>query len=243
MHPEYWRRLANFLIHQGGKFGIGGGWRLTNPDRPGFAPDGMSFHQSQDFPDVQDDAYAAVDLVVVNPGYKHRAPMWSEVPVQGTQQALNYGVHCNVGKPGEDGSESWHNQPTELDGYRTWVMAGRPGLKPNYNIVLGAPRPTPPQPPTIPNPIQTEKIMAQFTTRTLKEGCTGSDVAFIQNLLNDVAAQGLLVDRYYGPKTTAAVRNFQSFFKKTSDGKPLTPDGIAGALTQQAMIEVALQAS
>lgn len=238
MHPECWRRLENFLLHQGGKFGIGGGWRLTNPTKPGFAPDGMSFHQSQEFPSGL--YYSAVDLVVVNPGYPHRAPLWSEVPAQGTQLALDYGVHCNVGTPGQAGSESWHMQPVEIDGYVRWVFAKKPDLQPNYPIRLGSPRPQPPQPPTNPNPIETKAIMAQFATRTLKEGCVGPDVKWLQKVLNDVAGQGLLLDGDFGPRTTQAVKNWQSFFKETSDGKPLVADGIAGALTQQSMVEVSM---
>ena len=49
MHPEYARRLFPWLKSMGGVVGIGGGWRDTQPDRPGFAPDGKSFHQSQTF--------------------------------------------------------------------------------------------------------------------------------------------------------------------------------------------------
>ena len=41
MHPEAARRGFNFILHQGGKFGIGGGYRPpgAQPDRPGFAPE------------------------------------------------------------------------------------------------------------------------------------------------------------------------------------------------------------
>ena len=82
-HPEYWRRMKNFLLHQGGKFGIGGGWRrrLVQPDLSGFAPEGNRFIKPVVFRSGL--YFCGVDLVVVNPGHVHRAPTWSEVPVQG----------------------------------------------------------------------------------------------------------------------------------------------------------------
>ena len=86
----------------------------------------------------------------------------------------------------------------------------------------------------------TKGNIVQFTSRNLAEGATGSDVKFFQRQLNDIAGQGLLLDGYYGPKTTQAVKNWQSFFKKTSDGKVLIVDGKLGALTQQSIIEVSL---
>lgn len=146
-HPEFWRRMKNFLLHQGGKFGIGGGWRAVGaqPDLSGFAPEGKSFHQSQLFRSGL--YFAAFDLVVVNPGHVHRAPTWSEVPVQGKKLAYDYGIHANVGVPGARGSESWHHQPVELDGWDTWVAKGRPDIDYSYPIAILAPRPTPPQPP------------------------------------------------------------------------------------------------
>ena len=87
-HPAAWRVISNFLQHQGGKFGIGGGRRLhgQQPDKPGFAPEGESFHQDQPFPSGY--FYSAWDLVVVNPGFRHRAPLWSEVPFKAPLKLL-----------------------------------------------------------------------------------------------------------------------------------------------------------
>lgn len=244
MEPEAWRRHANFILHQGGKFGPGGGLRAagTQPDRPGFADEGKTFHQRQQFPTGL--YYAAIDYVVVNPGYPHRAPMWSEVPVQGQQLAINYGVHMNVGTPGKAGSESWHGQPIELDGWQAWVNAGRPGLRQGYPLVISAPRPQPPQPPIPPGlPPITSGVYVNFASRNLEEGSVGPDVKFFQRQMNDIAGQGLLLDGHFGAKTTQAVKNWQAFFKATSDGKPLTVDGKLGPLTQQSIIEVSLAAS
>jgi hypothetical protein len=138
MHPEYARRLFAWLESKGGIFGIGGGWRLTQPDRAGFAPDGRSFHQTQTFASGFQ-GYCAVDLVVINAGQPHRAPIWPEVPAQGSAQALRWGVHCNVGTPGVLGSEPWHMQPVEIDGYDSWVNAGRRDPVAGYRLPTDPP--------------------------------------------------------------------------------------------------------
>lgn len=173
MHPEFARRLFPWIRAQNGLIGIGGGWRATGtqPDQPGFAPEGESFHQSQQFP--AGSFYAAVDLVARNDdgllrrvlgltGSKgnpdastlrrlltvakvHRAPTWAEVPAQGSEQAALWGVHCNVGTPGERGSESWHMQPVELDGWGRWVAAGRPDLRVGYPLPSDPPETVSPE--------------------------------------------------------------------------------------------------
>ena len=240
MHPEAARRGFNFILHQGGKFGIGGGYRPpgTQPNKPGFAPEGKSFHQAQNFGSCV--GYAAWDMVVVNPGYVHRSPLWEEVPQQGSQLAIDYGWHMNVGAPGIKGSEPWHAQPIELDGWQSWFDNGSKDLQKNYPIKVFTPRQQPSQPPIPSTQPDTKETFVQFKSRNLLEGSTGSDVKFFQRQLNDIAGQGLLLDGYYGPKTTQAVKNWQLFFKKTSDGKPLIVDGKLGALTQQSIIEVSL---
>lgn len=237
MHPEAWRRFANFFLHQGGKFGPGGGYRATQPVKPGFAEPGKSFHQLQHFP--SGDFYSALDVVVVNPGYVHRAPRWEEVPKQGTYLAEQYGLHANVDPP----PEPWHMQGIEVDGWQRWVNMGRPDLVYNRPILITAPRPQPPQPPVPSNPVQTKEITVQVQSRNLVEGCVGPDVKFFQRQMNDLAGQGLLLDGHYGPRTTEAVTNWQKFFKKTSDGRPLTVDGKLGPHTQQSIFEISLRAS
>ena len=82
-----------------------------------------------------------------------------------------------------------------------------------------------------------------FASRELVEGMVGSDVKFYQRQMNDLAGQGLLLDGHYGAKTTQAVKNWQLFFKQTSDGKLLGSDGKLGPNTQQSIIEVSLAAS
>jgi len=243
MHPEGWVRFSNFILHQGGKFGPGGGRRLhgQQPDKPGFAKEGESFHQDQPFPSGS--FYVAIDFVVVNPGYVHRAPHWSEVPIQGSEIAAGYGWHMNVGKPGEKGAESWHGQPVPLDGWKSWVNAGRPDLQYGYPIRVRQARPQPPQPPTPPTQPKTKEILVEVNSRNLVVGNTGPDVKFFQKALNDIAMQGLLLDGHYFTETERAVANFQRFFKKTSDGKVMIEDGKLGAITQQGIFEILLKVS
>lgn len=121
-HPEYLRRLLAWLEAQDGRVGIGGHWRAggAQPDRPGFAPEGRSFHQDQRYADGFVGA-CAVDLVVRRTGLDHRSPYWSEVPAQGSDEARRWGLHCNVGAP--PGGEPWHMQPIEIDGWVAWDVA------------------------------------------------------------------------------------------------------------------------
>lgn len=232
MHPEAARRGFNFIYHQGGKFGIGSGFRTTQPVGPTFAPDGQSFHQAQRFPSGM--FYIAWDMVVVNPGYRHRTPRWDEVPMQDSHNALFvYGVHHNVGKPGSKGNESWHEQPVPIDGWGTWVNQGRPDLQYNYPIQIFDPRPQPPQPPVPPTQPPTKRVIVEFTSRNLFKGSIGNDVKFYQGLLNDLSGRQLLIDGFYGPRTEEAVRDWQIHFG-------LTVDGVLGPKTQRSIIEIAL---
>lgn len=135
MEPEFARRLFNWIEAQGGLIGIGGGRRLEQPTKPGFAPPGMSFHQDQRYRD-NTVWYSAVDLVARCPGAVHRAPTVAECPQQGSYGAKTWGVHINT-------YESWHMQAVELDGFQSWANAGRFRPKPDYPI----PGTIPPIPP------------------------------------------------------------------------------------------------
>lgn len=141
IEPEYGERIKLWFISRGGVIGPGGAMRFVQPIRPGFADPGKSFHERQTFNDGAF-KYMACDLVHVNPGAKHRAPTWAEVPRQGSghPDISKYGVHCNV-----DG-EPWHMQCVEVDGWATWVKQLR--QHPNPNFIL----PTTPQPPVVTPP-------------------------------------------------------------------------------------------
>lgn len=132
MHPEFARRLFPWIESMGGLIGIGGGWRDTQPDKPGFAPDGKSFHQTQTFASGIK-GYAAVDLVAVNGSGVHRAPTWAE-----SATAPAYGLHTFIKTP----PEPWHMQPIEIRGWGTWDRSGRPDPDPTFVLPGGT---TPPK--------------------------------------------------------------------------------------------------
>lgn len=132
MHPDFAVPLFAWIESMGGEVGIGGGWRATQPDRPGFAPDGRSFHQWQIFVS-KIRAYAAVDLVRRNPtpGGPHLTMRWSDsatMPV--------YGLHTFIT------GEPWHAQNHNIRGWQAWVNQGRPD--PTYKLPSPIPPPKPP---------------------------------------------------------------------------------------------------
>lgn len=129
MHPEYARRLRTWIVSKNGHIGIGGSWRATGaqPDKPGFAPEGRSFHQYQLFRSGMT-RFCAVDLVARNGDQRHRSPNWSEVPAKNSAEAKRWGVHCNIS------SEPWHMQPTEIGGWNTWRLLGRRDPKADYPL-------------------------------------------------------------------------------------------------------------
>lgn len=133
-HPEYVRRICEWLSSKNGKIGVGGGWRAdgTQPSKPGFAPEGKSFHQNQQYNDGFIGA-CAVDLVAVNGTDVHRAPLWSEVLRQGSAASRSWGLHCNID------SEPWHMQPIEIDGWQSWKNYGSLAPRLNYPLPTSPP--------------------------------------------------------------------------------------------------------
>lgn len=208
MHPEYARRLRAWLIAQNGRIGIGGSWRATQPPKPGFAPEGKSFHQSQTFASGRV-AFCAVDLVHVNPGKVHRSPRWEEVPRKGSAEAKLWGLHCNVTKP----SEPWHIQPIEIDGYGGWVKGGRREPAANYPIQGVAPAPAP-----TPGPA----VVFAYPGTPLRLGSQGDAVKLIQGVV------GATLDGDFGPATERRVRAWQK-------ARGLLDDGVVGQVTWKAM--------
>ena len=213
MHPEYARRLFAWIESCGGLVGIGGGFRPlgTQPDKFGFAPEGMSFHQPQPFRGYPS-TYSAVDLVVSGLyAGNHRAPRWSEVPAKGSAEAARRGLHCHIA------SESWHMQCIEMRGYTTWRLAGRPDPQRFY-------------------PIPTSPVKAFAPKATQKRRPFGfgalnvrAEVVALQNLCNflgfrDAMGRRLTADGEYGVNTEQAVRKLQAAVKVLTDGEygPLT---------------------
>jgi peptidoglycan hydrolase-like protein with peptidoglycan-binding domain len=205
MHPEYARRLRAWLVAQDGRIGIGGSWRASQPAKPGFAPEGKSFHQSQQFSSGRV-AFCAVDLVHVVPGKKHRAPTWDEVPRKGSQEAKRWGLHCNVTKP----SEPWHIQPIEIDGYGSWVRGGRK----DFSVMTIIP-PTPaPKPPA--------GAVFAYPGQPLRLGSKGDAVKLVQAVI------GAKPDGDYGPATERRVKAWQK-------SRGMFVDGVVGSVTWKAM--------
>lgn len=131
MHPEFAKRFFAYVEHKGGALGVGGGWRSISNVSAASAV-GKSFHQDQKFASGFV-GYAAVDLVHVVPGNKHRSPTWAE-----TEDAPLYGLHTFIKVP----NEPWHIQCIEMRGWQTWVNAGRPDPQPF--TLPGTPAPPPP---------------------------------------------------------------------------------------------------
>lgn len=194
MHPEFARRLRAWLVSKNGAVGIGGSWRATQPAKPGFAPEGQSFHQSQRF-SSGNDWFCAVDLVHVNPGKVHRSPTWNEVPKQGTAATKEFGVHCNV-----DG-EPWHMQPIEIDGWGSWSSSGRKEPVAGYPLPAdeGAPEPTP-------------ILVFAYPGSPVRLGSKGDAVKLVQAVVKTT------VDGDFGPVTERKVKDWQGQNGLLADG-------------------------
>lgn len=144
MHPTYAAALFAWIESKGGLIGIGGGWRSTQPALPGFAPDGMSFHQDQTFASGFV-GFSAVDLVKRNPaGGNHVSPAWAD-----SADAPNFGLHTFIKSPTP---EPWHMQAQNIRGYSTWIANGRPDPVTNYTPPI-----PPPPPPHQGVPVTTTK--------------------------------------------------------------------------------------
>lgn len=143
MHPWFAEPLFAWIESMGGEVGIGGGWRETQPDAFGFAPEGKSFHQWQTFISKLI-KYAAVDLVRRNPtpGGKHVGMRWSD-----SATAPAYGLHTFIS------GEPWHMQSLNIRGWQSWVNAGRPDP-----VMIDYPGKVPPRPaPETGAPVTTER--------------------------------------------------------------------------------------
>jgi peptidoglycan hydrolase-like protein with peptidoglycan-binding domain len=196
-HPEYVRRLLAWLTSMNGGIGIGGHFRPdgTQPDKPGFAPEGKSFHQNQQYNDGFIGA-TAVDVVAKNPtGGNHIGVRSAMVPMQGTERAKLWGVHANIL------TEPWHIQPVEIDGWLSWKNNGSPAPRRGY--------PLPGEP-------------SCTVSRELVKGHTGNDVKCLQNRLktHPIHPQpAVIVDGIFGSQTETAVKNYQNANGLNVDGK------------------------
>lgn len=245
MHPEFSRRLFPWIEAQNGLIGIGGGWRATGtqPDKPGFAPEGRSFHQDQRFASGFV-GYAAVDLVArndagplrrllglngspANPDATtltrlrtvdkvHRAPTWAE-----SASAPEFGLHTFIT------NEPWHMQCIEMRGWSTWVNAGRPDP---VSFVL----PTDPE--------SEEDKMAKWIQPDDGDPCVLSTDGMLATWVNngdaaaDLAEAGVRIDTRVGKVPRTALRGLTLIgsppaYPPGYTGPRTTPAHFAGHLT------------
>ena len=216
MHPEYARRLFAWLESEGGRIGIGSGYRssatqlrlwLSNPRR--FARPGNSFHEEHRWASGGS-WYAAVDLVVARPGAVHRSPSWAEM-----ESAKAFGIHAFIT------GEPWHAQLRETRSCSDWKKAGSPD--PLVIALPGNPTPTPP-------PTGSSTIV-NVTVTTIRKGDQGGWVRKLQALLTTFN-QDVTVDGDFGPQTDTSVRAVQAFLG-------LTVDGVAGPQTWGVLLNIA----
>lgn len=203
--PATARRFKSWIRSRGGRIGIGGAVRFVQPDKPGFAEPGKSFHELQTWDDGKKN-FAALDLVVQNGSNVHRSPTWAEVPKQGSghPDITDFGVHANVT------GEPWHLQAIEIDGWYTWANSGR--RRPNLGFKLKEDTgPTPPPAPKVYAP-------GDRTLRVTTPRMEGIDVAFVQLVARDKAGQTVTIDGIYGNETKAAVTNIQAWVGLEADG-------------------------
>lgn len=230
MHPEFARRLRCWLEAQGGHVGIGGSWRDdgSQPDKPGFAPEGRSFHQYQRFASGLI-KFSAVDLVCRNGSNVHRAPRWDEVPVQDSAVAAKWGVHANVS------TESWHMQPIEIDGWASWIKAGSPDPRPFYPTPCSRPNLTPEMTMRLVDPPQ--RLLDTRQSRTPKDGETifvqipgGAKAAFINLTVVHPAKDGFasLFSPASGRPETSNVNFAASQIICNTSWVPVAPNGMIG---------------
>lgn len=221
--PEFVRRLEVWLLDQHGTMGIGDAWRATGtqPNRPGFAPEGQSFHQTQRFRDGLLKCMA-VDLVVIRPGGPHRPPYWKEVPKKDSALARRYGLHCNIS------TETWHMQAIEVNGWSSWVNAGRHRPVAGYKIPTPAtPPPATPDPAPGPDTPPGSPSMRKGATdaNTVVAGWPAGRVSTLQKILGDIT-----VDGQFGPQTDTRLRDTQ--FKGG-----IAVDGVYGPQTSAKFVE------
>ena len=226
--PEFRRRLRHFLQSKRGRIGIGDILpRTWGDDVSGASSRNRSFHQQQTWADGTKWC-GAVDLVVRREsplGHSSGHVPWSEVPVQGTQYAADWGVHINV--PGE----SWHIQCVEYDGFGSWVNAGRPRPVPDFPLPCTEPAPPGTEfdpkagqyglwPQKNPKPRLAKRT---FTEERHQRGdtrwkWTGDGVEYAQGVISNKADGNIDVDGYFGPQTEGRVKDLQRIFGLNADG-------------------------
>jgi hypothetical protein len=210
LHPEVVRRF-HALIHYahavGIPLGIGTGWRVQPPKKPGFAAPGNSWHESVPVNPISATALA-IDTVP-NVSWD-----WME------NHCGNFGFRTFR----FIGNEPWHIQPTEIPASRNYTTK----LPPLYTWDLpGEPRPIPPTPTPTP-PSSTGVFTVQGYRKEVRQGSTGKMAKMCQQQINLIGGQGLVEDGQFGSQSVAGLKNVQTVLG-------VTADGICGPQTWQAL--------
>jgi peptidoglycan hydrolase-like protein with peptidoglycan-binding domain len=221
MHPAFAEALFAAIEALNGQLGIGGGYRYTQPVKPGFAPPGRSFHERQNFASGFS-GYSAVDTVWTNSGGVHRSPTWAEI-----EAVKDFGLHAFIS------GEPWHVQAKNIRGYGSWLNAGRPDPDPGV-VVVPPPQPPPDFPPNTdyrpPNdwwlfPLDTGKPTKR--NGDMDSGYPGH-VRYLQDVIFHYAGGDITQDGDFGPMTQGRVMDVQRRFG-------LGVDGICGPNTWAAL--------
>lgn len=229
LEPEYARRLFAWLKSKDGAIGIGSAWRPNASNVSQASRLGRSFHQTQTFADGTKHC-CAVDLVVPTAG-KHTSGgvPTGLVPIQGSTEARQWGVHINIGTPGKPGFESWHMQPIEIDGWATWANAGRKRPIRGYDLPVDASVITPP--PSIDDsvspfapefseyglyPLDARKAVVHRDSKPRPHDL----VRYLQGVMrNQCRLTNVEIDGYFGNDTKTAVTAVQRWNRLTENGR------------------------
>lgn len=207
-HPEAWRRIEAIAIASGGLIGlaptealcgIGGGARTREEQAAAYARDpntfakpDSSFHQIWTWASGKKGAQA-IDWVGAH-GRHQEAWKW---------------LRDNCGRFGlvtfwNVNGEPWHSQCSDVpNSVSAWKNNGK--LDPGTWVLPGQP--------TYPAPLPDYGLWPLNPAKpAIQQGSIGDAVLYLQKVMNDKAGQGLALDGEYGPATTQAVLNLQTFF-------------------------------
>ena len=171
MHPEYARRFWAWIESLGGEVGVGDGWRPTPSPTSEASRLGKSFHQTQVFASGFL-GWCAVDCVAKDGPDANNSHDGMTAELAAT--AVPYGLHANIGTPGQMGYEAWHIQPIEIDGFDSWA-------KLRLDPVANYPLPGTPPPPPPPEKVAVKRIIINHTvvkTAFNEDGTIISDDVF-----------------------------------------------------------------
>lgn len=196
LHPEMRRRflaLSYYLYTIGVPLGVGTGWRIQPPNKPGFAEPGNSWHEGVPVASLAN--ALAIDTVPAS-SWAKMEPVLARFGLRSFRSVNN---------------EPWHIQPIEIPTSRRYATT----LPPLRTWTL--PDIADPTPPTTVPPGGTE-ITVTFQSRVMSKGMSGNDVKFFQEIIQKISDHTLVVDGQFGSKTETAVRNWQAWFGLTVDG-------------------------